>query len=105
MVPEGRASRRRALAVLRRDHGRERPGCGKGSGGRAHLAFAFGSKPPDLASRLALHQGSDREARKENDAGAGRQGKGNGEELDPAELTRSFAPRSAKGRASSRLFI
>jgi len=25
---------------------------------------------------------------KKNDAGAGRQGKGNGEELDPAELTR-----------------
>src|SRR5258708_4661009 len=105
MVPEGCPSRRRALAILHRDHGREGPGCGKGSSGRAHVAFAFGGKSPDLPSRLALHQGSDREARKKNDAGAGRQGKGNGEELEPAELTRSFAPRSAKGRASSRRFI
>ncbi len=51
----GRPSRRRALAILRRDHGREGPGCGKGSSGRAHVAFAFGGKSPDLPSRLALH--------------------------------------------------
>src|SRR5882762_8744634 len=105
MVPEGRPSGRRALAILRRDHGRERPRCGRGSRGCAHVAFALGGKSPDLPSRLALHQGSDRETRKENDAGAGRQGKGNGEELEPAELTRSFTPRNAKGRVSSRLFI
>jgi len=101
-VSEGRPARRRALSILRRYHGGERPGCRKGSGGRAHVAFAFGRESPDLPPRLALHQGSNREAREENDAGADRQGKGNGEELESAELTRSFAPRLGRPVAGTK---